>query len=85
MKSISLATLIMSATVIAGVAADASKITPVGIFCGKPGKVECGSLSGFNNDNDYLFYCGSDSVIASFITCDCVFCCKVTGDLSGSC
>ncbi|KAG1718242.1 uncharacterized protein EDB91DRAFT_1186300 [Suillus paluster] len=83
MKYISLATLIMSAAVIAGTSA--SDTTPIGGACKKIDKLGCGLLLGFNNENSFLYYCGSDGTIQSFVACSCLDCCTVTGALSGTC
>ncbi|KAG1726012.1 uncharacterized protein EDB91DRAFT_78343 [Suillus paluster] len=67
MKSISLVTLVMSITVVAGAATGASKITPIGIFCDRPREYSCNlACSGRVNLRPHAYGCSQTKWSADF-------------------
>ncbi|KAG2753840.1 hypothetical protein P692DRAFT_20771496, partial [Suillus brevipes Sb2] len=83
MKFTSLATIIISAAAMAGVAIAAEDlvISPMGLPCGNPDTVNCSTgIKGWNNDNDFGYFCGPRGTIISYTDCSCKNCCVVTSD-----
>ncbi|KAG1749205.1 hypothetical protein EDB19DRAFT_177827 [Suillus lakei] len=83
MKFTSLITMIISAAWMAGVAiaSDNLVITPMGLPCGPPDIVGCATgIKGWNNDDDYGYFCGPQGTIIYYEACSCKNCCVVTSD-----
>ncbi|KAG2358543.1 hypothetical protein BDR07DRAFT_268967 [Suillus spraguei] len=69
----SLATVIISATAVAGVVlADSG---PPKLPCSPVGSSGCWSGETYNNGNDFVYFCGSDGYMGSWIPCSCKNCC----------
>ncbi|KAG2127074.1 hypothetical protein BD769DRAFT_778764 [Suillus cothurnatus] len=78
----SLTTMIISVATMASVAiaSDNINITPMGLPCAPKNSYECSTgLKGWNNDNDFVFQCGSQGTIVGYLACDCKNCCKIDG------
>ncbi|KAG1883661.1 hypothetical protein F4604DRAFT_1735917 [Suillus subluteus] len=82
MKFISLTTMVMSATVLAGIVTAQSE--PTGIPCSPPIQYGCGTLSLFNSGLPYLYFCEADSTTTVVKTCNCASCCNVVNGGVGS-
>ncbi|KAG1757022.1 hypothetical protein EDB19DRAFT_4350 [Suillus lakei] len=83
MKFTSLTAMIISAAAMVGVAiaSDSFAIapTPKNLPCDHANQVGCSSgLRGYNNGNDYGYFCGSNRKIISYTPCSCSHCCRVT-------
>ncbi|KAG2096751.1 uncharacterized protein F5147DRAFT_716249 [Suillus discolor] len=74
MKFISLTTMIsMSAAVLADILTD-----PSGGPCAQPGKLECGTLTGYNDGLPFIFWClPTTQTIVVLGDCSCPSCCTV--------
>ncbi|KAG2129606.1 hypothetical protein DEU56DRAFT_816974 [Suillus clintonianus] len=83
MKFASFTTMIVSAAVMASVAiaSEDLSITPKNLPCNNPGETGCSTgLKGYNNGNDFGYFCGANRKIISFTACPCKNCCHVTSD-----
>ncbi|KAG2090098.1 uncharacterized protein F5147DRAFT_28839 [Suillus discolor] len=83
MKFTSLTTIIISAAAMAGVAIASEDLvlTPKGLPCGSPDTVGCSTgIKGWNNDDDFGFFCGPKGTIISYTACSCKNCCILTAD-----
>ncbi|KAG2144357.1 uncharacterized protein EDB93DRAFT_1152989 [Suillus bovinus] len=83
MKFTSLTTIVISATTMAGVAIESEDmtVTPVGQSCDSKYPVQCSAdPKGWNNKNDFGFYCSPTGMILSVTPCDCKDCCTVIDD-----
>ncbi|KAG1756911.1 uncharacterized protein EDB91DRAFT_1076816 [Suillus paluster] len=82
MKFASLTTLIVSVALMAGVttASEDLLVTPKGLACNNPDRAGCSTgIKGYNNQNDFGYFCGATGKIIGFAPCNCKNCCKVTG------
>ncbi|KAG1818188.1 uncharacterized protein BJ212DRAFT_129609 [Suillus subaureus] len=94
MKFASLTTTVISAAAMAGIArapalarspptiADSDDTTsPINRPCTRNNLVQCSTgMQGYNDGNDYRFFCGSDWRIIPYTSCSCKNCCKVIAD-----
>ncbi|KAG2141895.1 hypothetical protein DEU56DRAFT_795409 [Suillus clintonianus] len=82
MKFTSLTTTIISVAAMAGVAiaSDNLVLTPMNFPCTKADSVGCSNLKGFNNGNDFGYYCSPTEKIDYYEACSCKHCCKVLSD-----
>ncbi|KAG1789327.1 hypothetical protein EV424DRAFT_1354863 [Suillus variegatus] len=61
------------------VASDNLVITPMGLPCDNPNSVGCSTgIKVWNNDNDFVYLCGSNGIIVGYEACSCQNCCMVT-------
>ncbi|KAG1895621.1 uncharacterized protein F5891DRAFT_1173560 [Suillus fuscotomentosus] len=67
----SLTTMIISVAAMASVAvaSDNLIISPMGLPCGSPNTVGCSAIKGWNNDNDFGYLCGPNSIIDDYQDC----------------
>ncbi|KAG1884173.1 hypothetical protein F4604DRAFT_1677306 [Suillus subluteus] len=84
--------MIISIAAIAGVAiaSDNLVITPMGLPCDNPGLIAClrllsadqvgcsTGIKGWNNDNDFVYFCGPKGKITGYDACSCQNCCWTT-------
>ncbi|KAG2116096.1 uncharacterized protein F5147DRAFT_675960 [Suillus discolor] len=86
MKFISLTTtVIMSAAVLSGIVTVQGS-NPNGMPCAHNGEYECGTLAGYNNGNQFLFYCSESNMVEVAGDCGCKTCCSILdGGNTGSC
>ncbi|KAG2129607.1 hypothetical protein DEU56DRAFT_816982 [Suillus clintonianus] len=83
MKFTPFTAMIVSATVMAGVAiaSDDLVITPQNLPCKTASSVGCATgLKGYNGGNDYGYFCGPKHKIISWTPCSCKKCCRVTSE-----
>ncbi|KAG1844630.1 hypothetical protein DFJ58DRAFT_25103 [Suillus subalutaceus] len=76
----SLTTMIISFAAMAGVAiaSDSLTITPMGLPCDTPNQAECSTgIKIWNNDNDFMYFCGPSSTIVYYEACSCKNCCYI--------
>ncbi|OAX42746.1 hypothetical protein K503DRAFT_766454 [Rhizopogon vinicolor AM-OR11-026] len=76
MKFVSLATMVTSSLVLAGITTAAAS-SPLGGPCASKNQYECGNEPNYNNNNDFVFYCTSANKIAYIHDCDCSGCCTI--------
>ncbi|KAG1839712.1 hypothetical protein C8R48DRAFT_741312 [Suillus tomentosus] len=76
----SLTTMIISVAAMASVAvaSDNLIISPMGLPCSPPNTVGCSTIKGWNNDNDFGYLCGPNSIIGDYQDCPCKNCCVIT-------
>ncbi|KAG2085947.1 hypothetical protein BD769DRAFT_1457493 [Suillus cothurnatus] len=83
MKFTSLTTIVISAAAMAGIAIASEDlvITPMNLPCSPDNSVQCSTgLKGWNNNDDFGFFCGPRGTIISYTPCSCQNCCVVTAD-----
>ncbi|KAG1880993.1 hypothetical protein F4604DRAFT_1749269 [Suillus subluteus] len=83
MKFTSLATIVISAAAMASVAIASEDlvITPMNLPCSPTDSVGCSTgIKGWNNDDDFGYFCGPHGTIISYTACSCKNCCVVTAD-----
>ncbi|KAG2141896.1 hypothetical protein DEU56DRAFT_795416 [Suillus clintonianus] len=89
MKFTSLTTTIISVAAMAGVAiaSDNLVITPKNLPCNGADSAGCSTgIKGFNNGNDFGYYCSPTNKITYYEACSCKHCCKVlSGGADFSC
>ncbi|KAG1728392.1 uncharacterized protein EDB91DRAFT_1162148 [Suillus paluster] len=86
MKFAWLTTLIASAALMTGVAIASEDLTtnPQNQPCNNANRAGCShGIKGFNNGNDFGYFCGSNGKIASYETCQCHNCCLVVNGGDG--
>ncbi|KAG1783195.1 hypothetical protein EV702DRAFT_1060542 [Suillus placidus] len=74
--------MIMSAAVLSGIVTAAD---PTGGPCADHGEYLQHTLTGYNNGNQFLFYCSADFGVQVIIDCTCTKCCYTTSTGFGSC
>ncbi|OAX33176.1 hypothetical protein K503DRAFT_775893 [Rhizopogon vinicolor AM-OR11-026] len=77
MKFVSLITTVTSTLGLADIAT-AAVSSPAGGYCAFKNQYECGNNPGYNNNNDFAFYCTSANVVAKVQNCDCSRCCAIS-------
>ncbi|KAG1899081.1 uncharacterized protein F5891DRAFT_1041376 [Suillus fuscotomentosus] len=80
MRFTSLTTIAISAAAMVGtVIASDSEISPVGRKCTPSNSMQCSrkGLKGYNNGNDYGFFCGPKKKIMQATPCACSGCCTL--------
>ncbi|KAG1729296.1 hypothetical protein EDD22DRAFT_409388 [Suillus occidentalis] len=84
----SFSTTIISIAAMAGVAIASNNliINPMGLPCSPSNSQGCSAgIKGWNNDNDFIYDCGSSGVIDAYEACSCKGCCHVDPDLGLEC
>ncbi|KAG1728389.1 uncharacterized protein EDB91DRAFT_1162136 [Suillus paluster] len=83
MKFAWLATLIASAALMTSVAIASEDLTlnPQNLPCDNLNQAGCSrGMTGYNNGNDYGYFCGSNGKIISYQACQCHNCCTVVDE-----
>ncbi|OAX38045.1 hypothetical protein K503DRAFT_770886 [Rhizopogon vinicolor AM-OR11-026] len=73
--------MIMSAAVLASIA---TAQDPNGEACAHQNTYECGVLAGYNDGNQFLFFCEPDNSVFVVELCSCQTCCSVVDGGLGS-
>ncbi|KAG2032896.1 hypothetical protein BDR03DRAFT_968945, partial [Suillus americanus] len=76
----SLTTMIISVAAMAGIAiaSDNLVITPMGLPCDNTDQVGCSTgIKGWNNDDDFGYFCAPSGKIAYYEACSCKNCCYI--------